>query len=565
MGCIKSVILFCLKLVINMIKITELPEWNALHNHQKHIAPQHMQDWFSDDPLRFSRFSLAQGEILFDYSKNRITPETMSLLCDLAKAAGLSQKIEGLFTGDLVNTSENRPALHTALRDRAQTPLHIHGQDIRQAIKVSLDTIEVFVNAVREGKWLGASQKPIRDIVNIGIGGSHLGPLLTVHALGAYAHPDLRCHFISNIDSAHLHEVLTHINPETTLFIISSKSFTTLETITNAQTVKIWLQQKIPGAAIHQHFVAITAAFDKALQFGIPATQIFPVWEWVGGRYSIWSAIGLPLALMIGIDNFLEFLDGAHAMDQHFRHSEFSENMPVLMALLGIWYINFFGANNHAIVPYSHHLNHLRTYLQQADMESNGKNISTTGISLDYATGPIIWGEQGCNAQHAFHQLLHQGQHFIPVDFILVSQNDDDFALHQDILISSGLSQSQALMRGKSYQQALEELKSSEFSPADAEILARHKSIPGNRPSNTLLLHKITPRSLGSLLALYEHKIFVQGAIWNINSFDQWGVELGKQLLPQILADLKNPDKGKPLDSSTAGLIQHYKKLRSQA
>lgn len=548
-----------------MKKITELPEWKALQSHQRHIANERMQDWFSEDPSRFSRFSLSQGEIFFDYSKNRLTAETINLLCKLAEATDLHDKIEALFSGQSVNFSENKPALHTALRDASGSNITVNGQNIRADIDAALEKMAQFVNAVRDESWLGSTGKPIRDIVNIGIGGSHLGPLLTVHALNDFAKNNLRCHFISNIDSAHLNEVLNHINPETTLFIVSSKSFTTLETITNALTIKAWLQHKISSNNIQKHFVAVTAAADKAIQFGIPAAQIFPVWDWIGGRYSIWSSIGLPLALLTGMENFSEFLHGAYEMDQHFQHAKFSQNMPVLMALLGIWYINFFAANNHAIVPYSHQLSHLRTYLQQADMESNGKNISSEGHAIDYATGPIIWGEQGCNAQHAFHQLLHQGQHFIPVDFILIGKNDNDFTEHQDILISSGLSQSQALMRGKSYEQALQELKSTSLSTEEAENLARHKSIPGNRPSNTIILNKITPRNLGSLLALYEHKIFVQGAIWNINSFDQWGVELGKQLLPQILADLKNPDNQGMLDSSTQGLIDHYKKLKSEA
>lgn len=549
-----------------MKKITESAKWQALVAHQQQIATHHMQNLFAEDPLRYTHFSLRVGEILLDYSKNRLSTETIKHLCDLAKAANLSAKINALFEGHIVNTTEKRPALHTALRNRTGTPVYVDGQNIMPAIESALAKLRDFTQIVREGKWLGFTNKPITDIVNIGIGGSHLGPLLATHALTDFSHKNLRCHFISNIDSAHLDDVLTHINPETSLFIVSSKSFTTLETMTNANTIKAWLQDNIrlagvDGGTIKKHFVAVTAANTKAMAFGIPQEQIFPIWDWVGGRYSVWSAIGLPLMLMIGMDNFLEFLEGAHEMDQHFRQTDFSQNMPVLMGLIGIWYINFFGANNHAIIPYSHALTHLHTYLQQADMESNGKSITQQGDVISYATGPAIWGEQGCNAQHAFHQLLHQGQHLIPIDFILTG-NKTAQRNHHDILIASGLSQAQALMQGKSYQQALAELIEEGFNPEEARKLAQHKTIPGNRPSNMLFLDCVSPKNLGALLALYEHKIFVQGAIWDINSFDQWGVELGKQLLPHILADLTQPNPSAQHDSSTHGLIEHYKTLR---
>jgi glucose-6-phosphate isomerase len=543
--------------------ITEIPEWKALETHHQQIAAIHMQDWFNADPKRFSNLSLSFNEIFLDYSKNRITAETRALLIQLAEGIQLRAKIEDLFTGKSVNFTEGRAALHTALRDRSNTPLPVNGHDIKPDIFNALRQMGGFIHQVHSGTWLGCTGKPVRDIINIGIGGSHLGPLLGVHALSDFAKSNLRCHFISNIDTVHVNEVLKQINPETSLFIISSKSFTTLETITNATTLKNWLQAKIPGKNINKHFVAVTAAHAKAKEFGIADELIFPVWEWIGGRYSIWSSIGLPLALLIGEENFLDFLSGAYEMDEHFRHTDFEFNMPVIMALLGIWYINFFAANNHAIVPYSHQLTHLRTYLQQADMESNGKNISRAGVTLPYATGPIIWGEQGCNAQHAFHQLLHQGQHFIPVDFILVAKSENDFARHHDILVSSGLSQAQALLYGKSYEAALQELIHEGIDAVTAKVLARHKTIPGNKPSNLLFVNRITPHNLGALLALYEHKIFVQGAIWDINSFDQWGVELGKQLLPQILADLTSANESQPHDSSTQGLINHYKKVKA--
>ena len=548
-----------------MKRITDLSEWKALQAHHVATADQRMQDWFASDDSRFRHFSLKFNDLLLDYSKNRITGNTLPLLCELAHAAKLPEKIEALFNGERLNSTEKQPALHTALRNTENKPVYVNGTDIMPIIRAALDQMRVLTDRIRNKTWLGCTGKPIRDIVNIGIGGSYLGARMATCALNDYAHPDLRSHFISNIDSTHIHEVLKQIDPETTLFIISSKSFTTLETITNAHTIRTWLQQQLRTQDLSQHFIAVTAASQKAIDFGVPAEHILPTWEWVGGRYSVWSAVGLPLAIMIGMDQFLEFLDGAHEMDVHFRQTDFASNMPVIMGLLGIWYINFFETSSHAIIPYTHHLSHFQEHLQQADMESNGKRTTHDGTMVNYATGPIIWGEQGCNGQHAFHQLLHQGQHLIPVDFILVGQNNSSFDLHQDILVASGLSQAQALMQGKSQQQALNELLQNGHPKAEAECLALHKSIPGNRPSNTLFLNKITPRNLGAMLALYEHKIFVQGAIWDINSFDQWGVELGKQLLPHILNDLKKSENNPQHDSSTTGLIEHYKNLKGSA
>lgn len=542
-----------------MKNITELAEWRALETHQKAISTKQMRDWFAEDSSRFSRFSLQIGDILLDYSKNRISAETITLLCQLAETIDLKSKITALFDGQPINKTEKRPALHTALRDQSDRPILVNDQNIMPAIADTLEKMRYFSMQVQQGQWRGCTNKPITDIVNIGIGGSHLGPLLTTQALADFASGALRCHFISNIDAAHLAETLRKIDPETTLFIISSKSFTTIETMTNATTIKAWLQNKLGKNDIKNHFVAVTAAPHKAISFGIPNEQIFPVWDWVGGRYSIWSAMGLPLILFIGMDNFLEFLNGAYEMDQHFRQADFSQNMPVLLALLGVWYINFFGANNHAIIPYSHQLTYLRPYLQQADMESNGKSVSEQGTPVTYLTGPIVIGEQGCDGQHAYHQSLHQGKHMVPVDFILVRKNKHDMNHHQALLIASGLSQSQALMLGKSTQQIEKELIQEGCSKETASYLAQHKSTPGNRPSNTLFLKEITPHNLGALLALYEHKIFVQGVIWDINSFDQWGVELGKQLLPRILADVQHSNTDIIHDSSTQGLIEYYK------
>jgi glucose-6-phosphate isomerase len=543
-------------------------EWQALKDHQQCIAAIHMQQWFDENPDRFRHFSIQTENILFDYSKNRITAETIQLLCQLARALNLKEKIDSLFAGKLLNSTEKKPALHTALRNQKNHPVYVHGKDVMPDVNSVLEKMRTLVEKIHQQKWLGHTGKPIRDIINIGIGGSYLGSRMATHALSDFAKSNLRCHFISNIDSAHLHEVLNQIDPERALFIISSKSFTTLETMTNAKTIRLWLQQKLNSTQLSSHFLAVTANAKKAEEFGIPQEQIFPMWEWVGGRYSVWSAVGLPLAILIGMENFSEFLAGAHAMDNHFLHADFENNMPVIMALLGIWYINFFDAKSHAIIPYTHHLNYFQEHLQQADMESNGKNISHHGNEVNYATGPIIWGEQGCNGQHAFHQLLHQGKHLVPVDFILVAKSAKTFGPHHEILVASGLSQAQALLQGKSYQSAFGELIAEGFSTDDAAFLASHKTIPGNRPSNTLFVNEMTPYNLGSLLALYEHKIFVQGAIWNINSFDQWGVELGKQLLPKILNNLKNSENSSTenpsisQDGSTQGLIEHFKKIR---
>lgn len=545
-----------------MKQLTELAEWQALKTHYEAIKSAQMQNWFTEDRSRFERFSLQVGGLFLDYSKNRINNETLPLLTKLAQSANLAEKIESLFSGKPLNTTENQPALHTALRNRSNQPVYVNGKDVMPEIQQALEKMRVISDKIRNQQWLGFTGKPIRSIVNIGIGGSYLGAYMATHALNHFSTPSLRCHFISNIDTNHIHEVLNQIDAETTLFIVSSKSFTTLETITNAKTIRHWMQNQLKTTDLSRHFIAVTAAEKKALEFGISAENVLPIWNWVGGRYSVWSTVGLPLAIMIGMDHFIEFLEGAHEMDNHFRHSEFSANMPVILALLGIWYINFFGATSQAIIPYTHHLNHFQDHLQQADMESNGKHITNEGALIDYKTGPIIWGEQGCNGQHAFHQLLHQGPHLIPVDFILTGNTNQELSTHQDILIASGLSQSQALMQGKSYQQALIELLADGYSQEDAEQLAHHKIIPGNRPSNTLFVTEINPFNLGALLAVYEHKIFVQGVIWNINSFDQWGVELGKQLLPRILDSLTTSDSNQHHDASTRGLIEYYKKIK---
>lgn len=556
-----------------MNKLTEFPEWQELAQHQQTLAPQHMRDWFLQDKERFSHFNLQFDEIFLDYSRNRITETTVQLLCDLAQALELPKKINALFCGHPINTTEKRPALHTALRDKKHTPIFVNGENIAHHIMKSQEKMRDFVAAIHAQKWQGITGKPISHIVNIGIGGSYIGPKVCSQALKDFVQSNLQLHFISSVDKVPLHEVLQQIDPETTLFIISSKSFTTLETLTNTRTILSWMKDKLGKDVLKYHFIAITAALNKAKEFGLPEENIFPLWNWVGGRYSVWSPIGLPLMLMIGPVQFAEFLDGAYQMDQHFQHTEFSKNMPVLMALLNIWYTNFFAAHSQAIVPYAHHLRHFIAYLQQVEMESNGKSTSLNGDVLSYATSPVIFGDEGCRGQHAYHQLLHQGKHLIPVDFILVGESPLQLFCekvgqgktsdpHQDILIASALSQAQALMRGKTYEEAYHELINANYLEKEAKELAHHQVIPGNRPSNILFLNRISPRNLGALIALYEHKIFVQGAIWEINSFDQWGVELGKQLLPNILESVCGHSHHEAMDSATIGLIEHFKKLR---
>lgn len=543
--------------------VTDLQEWQALSAHQQAIAKQHMRDWFQTDQSRFSRYSLQFGDILLDYSRNRINDETIQLLCDLANACQLPDKITALCKGYPVNVTEKRPALHTALRDQRHTPLLVDGNNIAQLIADAFTQMTDFTRQIHSGTWKGATGKPIRHIVNLGVGGSYLGTMMCHHALKDFAVSPLQCHFISSIDKALMSDVLQQIDLEATLFIVSSKTFSTLETMTNAATLLSLVQNMLGKEAIKHHFIGITADQDKALRFGLPKENIFPLWDFVGGRYSIWFTIGLPLMLMIGSKQFREFLDGAFEIDQHFQQAEFSQNIPVLLALLSIWYTNFFHATAQAVVPYAHRLRHLTPYLQQADMESNGKRVRLNGNTIPYATGPVIFGEEGCNGQHSYHQLLHQGQHLIPVDFIVIGKaatNAHDH--HQDMLVASALSQAQALMLGKTMAEAETALLHQHYAPADAAYLAKHQVNPGNRPSNVLFFDELTPKNLGALLAIYEHKIFVQSTIWDINPFDQWGVELGKQLLPDILHCVQGQPQHTPTDSATAGLIAHFKKIQ---
>jgi glucose-6-phosphate isomerase len=529
------------------------------------MANIHMRDLFARDPERFERFSLHLGDILFDYSKNRITADTMALLLDLARQSGLDEAIEAMFTGQKINTTENRAALHVALRNRGNRPILVDGQDVMPEVNRVLGKMRVFSDAVRSGDWRGYSGRAITDVVNIGIGGSDLGPKMAVTALRHFAKPGLRCHFVSNVDGTDLAETLRAVKPETVLFLVASKTFTTQETMTNAHTARQWfLETAQDEAAIARHFVAMSTNAERVAAFGIDPANMFEFWDWVGGRYSLWSAIGLSIALAVGMDRFEELLGGAYRADEHFRHTPFDQNIPVVMALLGIWYNNFFGAQSYAILPYDQYLSHLPAYLQQGDMESNGKSVTRDGEWVDYTTGPIIWGEPGTNGQHAFYQLIHQGTKLVPCDFLAPAESQNPIGDHHSILISNFLAQTEALMRGKTAVEVRAELGAQGIQGEELERLVPAKTFAGNRPSSSFLFRELTPGTLGTLIALYEHKIFAQGVVWNINSFDQMGVELGKELARAILPELEGKAQVTSHDSSTRGLLNEYRELRSE-
>ena len=543
-----------------MPELTRLPAWRNLQAHFQTIKALHLRALFTEDPQRFAKFSLKFDDILFDYSKHRITDTTLKLLIELAEQAGLQEKITKMFTGDKINSTEQRPVLHVALRNRSNRPILVDGQDVMPQINAVLEKMRKFCKQVRNGHWLGATGQPITDIVNIGIGGSDLGPLMATEALKPYGHEKLNVHFVSNVDATQLTETLRHLNAETTLFLIASKTFTTQETMTNAHSAKQWLLNRSNDeTAIARHFVAISTNLKKVSEFGIDPENMFEFWDWVGGRYSLWSAIGLSLALYIGMDHFEELLAGAHRVDEHFRAAPFEKNIPVLMGLLGIWYNNFFGAESHAILPYDQYLHRFPAYFQQGDMESNGKGVTLSGKQVDYSTGPIIWGEPGTNGQHAFYQLLHQGTKLVPTDFLAPIESQNPLGDHHQLLLSNFFAQPEALMKGKTVEEARKELEAEELSQQQIEQLLPHKIFPGNRPSSSFLFRKLTPGTLGSLIAFYEHKIFTQGAIWDINSFDQWGVELGKQLAKKILPELQQEQPVAGHDCSTNSLINYYR------
>lgn len=543
-----------------MSALNKTPAWKSLEQHYSEIATKNMRDLFAQDPRRFERFSLRFNDILVDYSKNRITEETMSLLIALARQADVEGWRKKMFEGEKVNVTENRAVLHIALRNRSNRPIVVDGKDVMPEVNAVLAHMRSFSEAIRSGEWKGYTGKPITDVVNIGIGGSDLGPVMVTEALRPYGSAKLRMHFVSNVDGTHIAETLKHLKPETSLFIIASKTFTTQETLTNASTARSWfLDAARNEQAIAKHFVALSTNAREVARFGIDVKNMFEFWDWVGGRYSLWSAIGLPIAVYIGMENFEELLSGAHEMDEHFRTAPLEKNAPVILGLLGIWYNNFFGAQTHAILPYDQYMHRFPAYFQQGDMESNGKSVTRDGAAVDYSTGPVIWGEPGTNGQHAFYQLIHQGTKLVPADFLAAMESHNPIGEHHTILLSNFFAQTEALMKGKTEAEARTELEAAGLRGAELEALLPHKMFAGNKPTNSILFRKLTPRSLGSLIAMYEHKIFVQGVIWNINSFDQWGVELGKQLAKAILPELKSKDKVTSHDSSTNGLINHYK------
>ena len=542
---------------------TELPAWKTLQNHYYSIVNLHMRDLFADDPQRFQYFSREfQDLFLVDFSKNRINQETLELLLRLAQQAQLPQWIQRLFNGYLVNHTEQRAVLHVALRNQSQRPIGIDGgsadEDVMPQVNQVLEQIRRFSDKVRSGAWTGYTGKRMRNIVNIGIGGSDLGPRMVCQALAPYGDATFRMHFISSVDSAHIYPVLTQCDPEETLFIVASKTFTTQETMTNAHTARDWLLSVLEDeAAIAKHFVALSTNLDAVRAFGIDSANMFEFWDWVGGRYSLWSAIGLSIAIYLGMEHFSALLEGAHLMDEHFRTTPLAENLPVILALIGIWNSNFLGAESHAMLIYDEYLRSFPAYLQQMDMESNGKSVDRNGNKLDYHSGPIIWGGLGNNGQHAFYQLLHQGTRLIAADFLAPVQCQDPLHDHHAIMLANYLAQSEALMMGKTSGAARAELEHQGFESEALEQLLPYKVFPGNRPSNSILYRRLTPKTLGALIALYEHKVFVQGALWNINSFDQYGVELGKQLCKTILPELQGKQPLGEHDSSTLGLIAY--------
>jgi glucose-6-phosphate isomerase len=541
------------------------PAWQALAAHQRALAPVHMRDLFAQDPSRFTRFSHRLGDLLLDYSKNRITDETMTLLRRLAAERGVERMRDLMFAGAPINATEGRAVLHVALRNRSNRPILVDGKDVMPDVNAALAHMRAFSERVRAGAWTGYTGKRIRHVVNIGIGGSDLGPVMVTEALRPYLTPELSLHFVSNVDGSHIAEVLKRVDPETTLFLIASKTFTTQETMANAQTARAWFLARAQDEAhIARHFVALSTNAKEVAKFGIATENMFVFWDWVGGRYSLWSSIGLSIVLGIGFDNFEALLDGAFAMDEHFRAAPLADNLPVTLAVLGVWYNDFFGAQSHAILPYDQYLHRFPAYFQQGDMESNGKRVTRDGQQIaDYQTGPVIWGEAGTNGQHAFYQLIHQGTKLVPCDFLAAVETHNPIGRHHELLLANYFAQTEALMKGRTAEEAHAELAAQGMSGDKLAALAPHKVFPGNRPTNSLLYQRLDPRTLGTLIALYEHKIFVQGVIWNVNSYDQWGVELGKKLATAILPELAGPGEVTGHDASTNALINDYKRRRA--
>ncbi len=549
--------------MLKSLNPTKTQAWKKLQDHFEEMKAQKMQHLFESDPDRFEKFSIHLEELLIDYSKNIISEKTMNLLLSLAEECGLKNAIEQMYSGEVINETENRAVLHIALRNRSNVPIFVDGKDVMPEVNLVLNQMEEFSDSISNGDWKGYSGKSITDIVNIGIGGSDLGPVMVVEALKSYRKLSIKTHFVSNVDGTHIVETLKDLDPQTTLFIIASKSFTTQETMTNAHTARSWfLQNGGKEAFIKKHFVAISTNAAGVQKFGIAPENMFVFWDWVGGRYSLSSSIGLSIACAIGFENFKQLLAGMHSMDQHFRNTSFDKNIPVILAMIGIWYNNFFGAESEAILPYDQYLHRFAAYFQQANMESNGKSIDRNGKKVNYQTGPIIWGEPGTNGQHAFYQLIHQGTKLIPCDFLAPAISQNQIGEHHKILLSNFFAQTEALMKGKSKEEVEIELRNSGKTEVEISNLAPFKVFEGNRPTNSILIKKIKPYNLGMLIALYEHKIFTQGVIWNIFSFDQWGVQLGKLLADQILPELKDEFEINSHDSSTNGLINAYKRMR---
>ena len=545
--------------------LSQSAAWRELQAHKLEIETLQMREMFLEESKRFERFSIQWEGLMLDYSKNRITTRTMELLLNLARNAGLEKKRDAMFEGGTINVTEHRAVLHTALRRPSGYSLEVEGLDLSTEIADVLAQMKDCCERVISGTWKGYTGNRMTDVVNIGIGGSDLGPYMVTEALRPFAHGRLQVHFVSNIDGTHISETLKKLNPETTLFIIASKTFTTQETLTNAMTAREWfLTHARDESHIAKHFVAVSTNRTKVVEFGIDEANMFRFWDWVGGRYSLWSSIGLSIALFLGFDHFQELLNGANAMDEHFRNEPLERNIPVLLALLGIWYNNFFAFSSHAVIPYDQYLHRFPAYLQQLDMESNGKRVNCEGNTVTCATGPVIWGEPGTNSQHAFFQLLHQGTEVIPADFIVPLKTQNPVGEHHDILLANCFAQTEALMKGKNEPEVRKELEAIGCDDAELKMLLPHKVFPGNRPTNTILVDEINPFTLGSLIAIYEHKVFVQGIIWQINSFDQWGVELGKQLAKAIFPEIQGSEIVTAHDSSTNALINAYRAFRAK-
>lgn len=544
------------------INPTATQAWETLTKLAQSSQSLQIHDLFKDAD-RFEKYSIQLEDLLVDFSKNRVTDATLSALLTLAAECGLSEATQAMFSGQTINGTEGRAVLHTALRNRSNTPVLVDGEDVMPAINAVLAQMKAFADKIQQGSWLGYTGKPIKHLVNIGIGGSDLGPVMVTEALKPYQHPDISIHFVSNVDGTHLAETLKKVDPETTLFFIASKTFTTQETMTNAHSARRWfLEHAKDEAAVAKHFVALSTNAQAVAAFGIDTANMFAFWDWVGGRYSLWSAIGLPIACAIGFDNFEALLSGAHSMDRHFAETAFEQNIPVILALIGLWNTNFLGATSEAILPYDQYMHRFAAYFQQGNMESNGKYVTRDGGKVTYATGPIIWGEPGTNGQHAFYQLIHQGTHLIPCDFIAPAISHNPVGDHHVKLLSNFFAQTEALMNGKSLEQVTAEMTKAGKSAEEISKIAPHRVFEGNRPTNSILVKKITPYTLGQLIAMYEHKIFVQGVIWNIYSFDQWGVELGKVLANAILPELESDEPVTTHDASTNGLINAFKGFR---